>query len=168
LVTWFEGFEVKSRIWNGMSWEEERLIATNKSRPWRLSVASFPEDRWAIAWFDKTEESSDILVKFYDGEAWYGQTKISLDRGAYYPSLTSLGGGNLAAVWERNDPEREEYVLVVRCYNGKDWSTPLEIYKESVAGRYASLAPHEDQLHAVWFSGKAASNEIYHGLLRRK
>ncbi|MFH1314005.1 MAG: sialidase family protein [Candidatus Eisenbacteria bacterium] len=168
LLTWFEGLLIKSKLWDGAAWGEEMLVTTNESRPWRLSVAGLGDGKWALAWFDKTKTGSDVRVKFFDGKEWYGETTINSAQTAYYPSLIALGGGNLAVVWENNIGGGEEYTIELRCYNGTDWSTPIDIYSEGVAGRYPSLANEDDRLHAVWFSGKASSNEIYHGLLRRK
>jgi hypothetical protein len=168
LLTWFEGFDVKSRLWNGETWGEVLLVNAGRSRAWRLSVANLTEDKWVVAWFDKTPDGSDVSVKFFDGREWYGETVISSAKIAYYPSLIALGGENFAVAWENNLGAGKQYTIELRCHNGQAWSTPVEIYRESVAGRYPSMAPHGDELHAVWFSGKASSNEIFHGRLRRK
>lgn len=168
LIAWFEGLEVKSKYWNGTSWGEEQLVATNGSRPWRLSVAAFGEDKWALAWFDNTAEGSDVLVKFFDGDSWYGQSAVDEAKIAYYPSIRALGNDEIGVVWEEKDPEANRYRLILRCWDGKEWSEHLQLYLESMAGRYPSMTCFNNELHAVWFSAKAGNDEIYHGFLRRK
>jgi hypothetical protein len=168
LLAWFEGFQVKSRLWNGTEWEEEKLVSAGTSRAWRLSVVNLSDGKWAVSWFDKTQAGSDVMVKFFDGEDWYDQTVVNTASTAYYPSLVALGGDEVAVAWENNLGGGKQYTIELRCHNGTEWSTPIEIYREKVAGRYPSMAKHDDRLHAVWFSGKSASYEVYHGLLRRK
>ena len=143
------------------------LVSTGTSRAWRLSVANLTDGKWVAAWFDRTQSGSDVLAAFFDGEKWYGETVISSAETAYYPSLIALGGEKFAVAWENNLGGGTEYTIELRCHNGKEWSTPIELYTEGVAGRYPSMASYGDLLHAVWFSGKETSNEIYHGLLRR-
>jgi hypothetical protein len=168
LVVWFEGLEVKAKYWNGEDWSDEQLAAVNRGRPYRLSVADLGNGIWAITWFDNTEEGSDVFAKLFDGDKWYGQVQLDDAEIAYYPNVTRLNAGECAVVWEERDLATSEYMLVLRCYNGSDWSDPLEIYRESMAGRYASMVLNEDELHAVWFSSKMGNDEIFHGLLRRK
>lgn len=168
LIVWFEGPEVKSRFWDGTAWGQEQLVATNRSRSWRLSVAWIGNGKWGSAWFDNSEKGSDVFAKFFDGDKWYGQVRLDDAEIAYYPSITGLRPGEIAAVWEEQAPDKSAYRLVLRCCDGRDWSEPLEIYLESVAGRYASMTYHDDELHTVWFSAKPGNDEIYYGLLRRK
>ena len=96
LIVWFEGPEVKSRYWDGTAWGEEQLVATNRSRPWRLSVAWIGNGKWASAWFDNTEKGSDVFAKFFDGDKWYGQVRLPyLWRGVvvFNPVQPSLSTG---------------------------------------------------------------------------
>lgn len=168
LIVWFEGLEVKSRLWDGRSWSEEQLVAVNKSRPWRISVTALPGGNWAAAWFHRGNSGEEVFVKFFDGTEWRDQTRLSGDRPGYYPNITALDEGGLAVVWEERVTEEDGYTLVVRGFDGERWGEPIEIYRHRIMARYASLADHGDFLHALWFSGKSGSNEIYYARLRKK
>jgi hypothetical protein len=166
LIAWFEGLNMRSRYWDGTSWGDEQLVATNDARPWRLSLANISDDNWALTWFDGSPEGYDILIKFFDGKRWHGDARVNTGRLGYYPNVTGLGDGELAVVWEARDMEKDEYSLRLRCHNGRTWSDPLEIYRSKVMGRYASLATYRSSLHTVWFSAKEGNNEIFHARLR--
>jgi hypothetical protein len=168
LIVWFEGVDLKSRLWDGKTWGEETYVATTEQRAWRLSVTALSDGNWAAAWFDNTGEGSDVSVKFYDGTEWTDETMISEDRHAYYPGLTGLEDGSLVVVWEEKNLRTEIWSIMLRCYRSGTWGPAMEIYRERAAGRYPSLATHEGNLHAVWFSAKQGNDEIFHGLLRRK
>jgi hypothetical protein len=168
LIAWFEGLEVKSRFWDGTAWGEETLVATNEARSWRLSLVNLEGDEWALAWFDNTNKGSNVFVKFFDGNRWHSQVTLNNARMSYYPGMISLPGGELAVAWEGQDIGLGQYSLQLKYFNGKAWSEQAEIYRERYAGRYISLYPYENELHAVWFSATAGNDEIYHGLLRRK
>jgi hypothetical protein len=168
MIVWLGGLEVKSRLWNGVSWEEEELVAETLSRPWRISVTSLPDGEWATSWFHRSGEGEEVFVKFFDGSDWYGLTRVSGKRAAYYPNVAATPDAGLAVVWEERDVESSEYAIALKCHNGGRWSEPLEIYRQGTAGRYASLSAHEDLLHAVWFSAKDGANEIYYGRLRKR
>jgi hypothetical protein len=168
LLAWFEGLEIKSRLWDCEAWGEEILVATNEARSWRLSVAGIGEAGWALAWFDNTAEGSDVYVKFFDGKEWHDQVTVSKAFLAYYPSVTALGEGELAVIWEEKDPPTDNHLIMLSCYRNGDFSEPMALYRNRAAGRYPSLATHKGDLHAVWFSGMHGNDEIFHGLLRRE
>jgi hypothetical protein len=165
---WFEGIDLKSRLWDGEVWGEETHVATNEQRAWRLSVAALSDGKWAVTWFDNTARGSDVFVKFYDGTEWTGQTVISEAALAYYPSVTRLEDEGLVVTWEEQEPTAEMRSIKLRCYLAGTWGEITEIYRDRVAGRYPSLTTYEGDLHAVWFSGKHGNDEIFNGLLRRE
>jgi hypothetical protein len=168
LIVWFEGLEVKSRLWDGRSWGEEQLVATNKSRPWRISVTALSGGNWAAAWFHRGDEGEEVFVKFFDGTKWHDQTKVSGDLPGYYPNIITLEEGGLAVIWEERVTAQDQYTLMVRSYDGNRWGDPVEVHRHRAASRYASLADHEDELYAIWFSGKSGDNEIYCARLRKR
>jgi hypothetical protein len=168
LIVWFDGLSVKSRLWDGQAWGDEQLVAELLSRPWRLSVTAVPGGTWAAAWFDRAETGEEVCVGFFDGDKWYGQTTVSTGRAAYYPNITALDDGGLVIGWEERVPEQDQHTVVIRTFDGKNWGQPMEIYRHHVNGRYVSVASHGDVLHAIWFSSKSGSNEIYYSKLIRK
>jgi hypothetical protein len=167
LILWFEGTAVKSRMWDGKTWGEELLAATLESKPWRLSVAALPGGKWAGSWFHRRSAGEQVMVAFFDGRQWYGQTVVSGDRPGYYPNITSLDGGGLVVAWEERVPQEDQHTISIRSFDGENWGPPMEIYRHRVNGRYASVAAHGDVLHALWFSSKSGSNEIYYSRLRK-
>ena len=168
LIVWFDGMEVKSKLWDGKIWGDEELVATNNSRPWRLSVISLSNGKWAAAWFDNVAGGSTVKVKFYDGKKWYGEEVVNSSVNGYYPSLVRIADGDFMIVWEEKDVETGTYRIMLRRYRLGRWSQRLEVYREKLAGRYPSLAVQGDELHMVYFSPVAGNDEIYHLLLRRK
>ena len=167
LVVWFEQQDIKSRAWDGKIWGEEQLVARNDSKPYRLALTDIGADKWALVWFDRTKEASyDVLVKFYDGSKWYGQTQIDTGNRAYYPSITAFGSKGAIAVWEEQDRISREFLLLLRCYDGTAWTEPTELVRDTALSRYCSLASAGSSVHAIWFSPKPGNNEIYYGLLR--
>jgi hypothetical protein len=168
LVIWFEGMEVKSRFYDGASWGEELLAGTCLSKPWRLSVASLPNGTWVAAWFHRRGTEEEVIAKFFDGSAWYGETKVNREWPAYYPNVAPLNEDGAVVAWEERISEGNLRTVVVRCYDGEQWGDFIEIYKHRLNGRYASVAAHGDLIHALWFSGRSGSNEIYYAILRKK
>jgi hypothetical protein len=168
MIAWFEGLDIKSRLWDGKAWGEEIHVASTEARSWRLSLTSFAESRWALAWFDNTAEGSDVHVKFFNGTLWHSPAVVSKAFLAYYPSLTPLGEGELAVTWEEKDPPSDNHTIMLSCYRNGEFSEPVTIYRDKAAGRYPSLATYGGDLHAVWFSAKYGNDEIFHGLLRRE
>ncbi len=168
LITWFEGPKVKSRFWDGNKWGKEELVATNQSRPWRLSVAWLGDHRWAAAWFDNVAGGSTVKIKFYDEKNWYGEQVVNTSVNGYYPSLLGIGNDDLIICWEEKHLEGGYYTIMLRRYRKGSWSDPLEVYRENLAGRYPSLALRDDQLHMVYFSAIPGNDEIFHLVLRRE
>jgi hypothetical protein len=160
--------EVKSRFWDGMSWGEEQLVGTNQSRPWRLSVASLRNGTWAAVWFHRAEEGEEVFSKFFDGKDWYEQTRICREWPAYYPNVAPLNQDGAVVAWEERILGVDMHTVVVRCYDGARWGDYMEIYRHRHNGRYASVAATDDLIHALWFSGKSGSNEIYYARLRKR
>ena len=167
LVVWYEGTDVKSRFWDGTVWQDELLVAQGNHKSWRLSAASLSDGKWAAAWFDQAPKSTDVWAAFFDGKTWSKQARVNAGRTGFYPSVASYGPGCLIIVWEDQDLPRSEYLLMMRCYDGSGWSAPAEIARGRTMSRYASLAPGDGLVHAVWFGTASGDNEIYHGLLRR-
>jgi hypothetical protein len=168
LIVWFAGLDIESRLWDGKAWGEETLAATNKNREWRLSVTDLAPGNWALAWFDQTPQGTDVLAKFFDGEDWYGQTRVNTGQNGFYATSAKIDGNNLMVAWEDQDRDKGEYLLLMRCYDGRKWSEPADIARGQAMSRYCSLAPARNVVHAIWFSPKFGNDEIFHGLLRRK
>ena len=168
LILWYEGSEVKSRMWDGVAWGEEKLTASLTSKPWRLSVTALPGGIWAGSWFDRAAAGEQVIVGFFDGDRWYGQTVVSGDRVAYYPNIAALDGGGLVVGWEERLPDIDQKTITISTFDGERWGAPMEIYRHRVNGRYVSLASHGDVLHAFWFSTKSGSNEVYYSRLRKR
>lgn len=168
MIVWFEGLEVKSRFWDGKNWGEEELVARNESRPWRLSVAWLGHNKWAAAWFDNISGGSTVKIKFYDGNRWYGEQVVNNSVNGYYPTLLRIGNDDLIIAWEEKHLEGGYYTIMLRRFRKGVWSEPLEVYRESLAGRYASLALEDGLLHMVYFSAIPGNDEVFHLLLRRK
>jgi hypothetical protein len=168
LIIWFDGLEVRSRLWDGVTWGEHQLADTLRSRPWRLSVTALPGSTWAGAWFDRGEEGEEVIVAFFNGRGWYGHETVTTGRGGYYPSIASLDDGGLVVAWEERIPEIDQKAISIRTYDEGGWGQPMEIYRHRVNGRYASVAAHGEVLHSLWFSAKSGHSEIYYSRLRKK
>ncbi len=168
LIIWFDGVEVKSRLWDGASWGKVQLVASNLSKPWRLSIASLRNGTWVATWFDRGEAGEEVFAKFFNGTDWYGQTKLSGGALAYYPNVAALDRDGAVVAWEERILASDERTVVVRCYDGEHWGDPLEVYRHRQNGRYASVAAHGDLIHVMWFSGLTGSNEIYYARLRKR
>jgi hypothetical protein len=168
LLAWFEGLDIKSKLWDGNTWGPETLVVTNKNRGWRLSLADLGPQRWALAWFDQTSTSTDVLAKFYDGTKWHDQVRVNTGQTGFYPATASLGGGRLLVAWEDQDKPKSQYLLLMRCFDGRTWGEPTEIARHRAMSRYCSLAPAGTAVHAIWFSPEPGNDEIFYGLLRRK
>jgi hypothetical protein len=173
LVAWFEGVEVKSRLWDGSVWQDEMLVATNNNQGWRLSVANLAEGQWALTWFDQAAATTDVWASFFDGKAWHDRTRVNTGQTGFYPSCASIGPGRLMVAWEdqrkpTDGGDAMDYLLLMRCYDGRAWGQPTEIAGGRAMSRYASLAAAGDLVHAVWFSVASGDKEIYRGLFRRQ
>ena len=170
LAVWYEGLDIKSRLWDGTAWQPETLVKTNHNRSWRLSLANISEGKWGLAWFDQAPMTSDVQAMFYDGKAWSGETRVNTGQIGFYPAAAGLGGGGLLVAWEDQDKKQDsvDYLLMMRCYDGLKWGEPIEIARGSAMSRYCSLAPAGSVVHAVWFSPAPGNDEIFYGLLRRK
>jgi hypothetical protein len=168
LIAWYEGFDVKSRLWDGSTWQDEIKVATNNNRSWRLSVTSLGKGKWALAWFDQAPQSTDVRAAFFDGKAWSEPVRVNAGRTGFYPAAACFGPGNLIVTWEDQDLEKEQYLLMMRCWDGQTWGAPAEVVRGRVMSRYASLCPWDDRIYAIWFSPVAGNNEIYFGLLGGK
>jgi hypothetical protein len=168
LIAWYEGADVKSRFWDGTAWQDELLVAHDTRQSWRLSVTSLSEGKWVLAWFDQAPKTTDVWAAFFDGKAWSGQTRVNLGQTGFYPATASYGPGRALVVWEDQDKPKGEYLLMMRCFDGRAWGTPTEIARGRAMSRYASLAPSGDLMHVVWFGMASGDNEIYHCLLRRQ
>ncbi len=168
LIVWLEGPQVKSRFWDGKRWGEEQLVATNISRSWRLSVAWLGEDKWVAAWFDNVAGGSSIKVKFYDGSRWYDEQVVSTSTNAYYPSILRIADDDFMIAWEEKHMQPDNYRIILQRYRHGRWSASFEAHRESVAGRYPSLARRDDRIHMVYFSAISGNDEIFHLVLRRR
>ncbi|MFZ1947851.1 MAG: hypothetical protein WAW06_09935 [bacterium] len=173
LVAWYEGAQVKSRLCEGGAWQDELLVATNHSQGWRLSAANLGDNQWALTWFDQAPATTDVLASFFDGKAWHDQVRVNTGQTGFYPSCASTGPGRLMVAWEdqrkpTDGADAMDYLLLMRCYDGRTWGEPAEISGGRAMSRYASLAAEEDLVHAIWFSLASGDKEIYRGLLRRQ
>jgi hypothetical protein len=167
LILWYEGTEVKSRMWDGEAWGEEKLAASLESKPWRLSVAALPAGGWVGTWFHRSDAGEQVMIGFFDGDQWYGQTMVSGNRFAYYPNVAALDDGGFVIGWEERVSDLDQHTIAITAFDGGRWGPPMDIYRDHVNGRYVSLASHGDVLHALWFSGRTGSNEIYYSRLRK-
>ena len=168
LVIWFDAMEVKSRFRNSAGWGEVQLIGTNRSRPWRLSVSSLGDGNWAATWFHRGEEGEEIFIALSDGENWHDQTRINREWPGYYPNVAALGREGAVVGWEERVMAVDQHSVVVRCYDGKEWGDPIEIYRHRRNGRYVSVAAHGDLIHALYFSSRSGAKEIYYARLRKE
>jgi hypothetical protein len=173
LVAWYEGLQVKSRLSDGGIWQEELLVATNHNQGWRLSVANLGENQWALTWFDQAPATTDVWASLFDGKAWHDQTRVNTGQTGFYPSCAYIGPGRLMIAWEdqlkpTNGGDAMNYLLLMRCYDGRTWGDPAEISGGRAMSRYASLAADDGLVHAIWFSNASGDKEIYRGLLRRQ
>lgn len=168
MVIWPEGDRMSSRLYDGSEWAEEKPIADLALIPWRVSVAGFPDGRWAAAWFDDDGHGNEVLAAFYEDGEWQDPTWLSGEERTttYYPDLTVSDSGELIVVYECRSPRDDFYAIRTRCHDGAGWGPVEEFYRENAAGRYVSLAYHDGVVHAVWFSAKEYDDEIYYSTLR--
>jgi hypothetical protein len=168
MLIWPEGDRMSSRLYNGSEWEERKLIAGLEYIPWRVSVAGLPDGRWAAAWFDGRNDTNRVYVGFYEGDEWQDPELLAGDELAtsYYPDLAVGESGDLVAVYESRVPSRNYCTIHTRCYDGRTWSDPVEVYRHRAPGRYASIAFHDGVLHSIWFSLMQDSDEIYYSTMR--
>lgn len=167
LVVWYEGPDVKSRLWDGSAWQEELLVAANSQRAWRLSVSNMSPGRWVAAWFDQGPKTTDVWVAFFDGKTWHDKSRLNTGQIGFYPTAACFGPDKVIVAWEDQDKQGEsvDYLLMMRCFDGKTWGVPAEIARGSNMSRYASLAPAGDTIHAIWFSPFMGNYEIFHATL---
>ena len=168
LLAWYEGLDIKSRLWDGRAWGDETLVATNDNREWRLSLAAAAGGKWALAWYNQAATGTDVLAALYDGKTWYGRTRVNTSQNGFYPAIACFDGDKLVVTWEDKDKADGKYLLLMSCYDGRSWSEPADIMRDTTMSRYSSLAPVKDAVHVVWFGPKTGNDEIFHGLLRRK
>jgi hypothetical protein len=168
MVIWPEGDRMASRLCTGSAWEEIQKISDLDFIPWRMSVVSLPDGKWAAAWFDGQTSSSEVYVSFHDEGSWQERSILAGYRGAtsYYPDLAVTESGNLVAVWENRVFGDNVYTVQIRCHDGKAWDAPTEMYRDKMPGRYVSMVSVDGVLHAVWFNAKLYANEIYYTTLR--
>ena len=86
----------------------------------------------------------------------------------YYPNVAAIGTEGVVVGWEEQIPGIDQKTVVIRCYDGREWGEPLEIYRDRRNGRYVSVAAHRDLIHALWFSSMSGSKEIYYARLRKR
>lgn len=170
LVVWYEGTDVKSRLWDGAAWQEELLLATTAQRPWRLSVSNMSPGKWVAAWFDPGAKGTDVCAAFFDGKTWHEKTRVNTGQIGFYPTTACFAPNKVLVVWEDQDKQGQnvDYLLMMRCFDGKTWGVPGEIARGRSMSRYASLAPAGDKIHAVWFSPLTGNYEIFHATLAGK
>jgi hypothetical protein len=168
MVIWPEGDRMSSRLYNGIEWEDEKPIADLEYIPWRMSVAGLPDGRWAAAWFDGRNDTNRVYVAFCDSGTWQGADLLAGDEGvtSYYPDLAVSESGDLVAVYESRVLSKNYCTINTRCYDGRTWGEPAEVYHQRAPGRYASIAFHKGVLHSVWFSMMLNSDEIYYSTMR--
>jgi hypothetical protein len=170
LVVWYEGAEVKSRLWDGTAWQEELLVASTAQTAWRLSVSNMSPGRWVAAWFDQGTKTTDVLAAFFDGTSWQAKTRLNTGQIGFYPTTACFGPDKVIVAWEDQDKHADsvEYLLMMRCHDGKTWGAPSEIARGPSMSRYASLAPAGQTIHAIWFSPLMGNSEIFHATLVSK
>jgi hypothetical protein len=168
MLIWPEGDRMSSRLYNGSVWEDEKAIADLEYLPWRVSVANLPDGRWAAAWFDGRNDTNRVYVGFYEEGEWQDPKWLAGDKLAtsYYPDLAVSESGDLVAVYESRVPSKNYCTIHTRCYDGRTWDDPVEVYRHRAPGRYASIAFHEGVLHSIWFSLMVDSDEIYYSTMR--
>jgi len=168
LVAWFEGLNVESRLWDGAAWKDEITVGTNYNRSWRLSLTSLDDGKWALAWFDQAPKSADVRAAFFDGKTWSQPARVNTGTTGFYSATACFGPGKLIVTWEDQDKESNEYMLMMRCWDGAAWGTPAEVVRARSMSRYASLFPWQRSVYAIWFGPAGSGNEIYFGVLRGK
>ena len=170
LMVWYEGLDVKSRLWDGGAWQEELPVATNSNRSWRLSVSNISPGQWVAAWFDQGSRAMDVWAMFFDGKTWHDKSRVNTGQIGFYPTTVCFGPDKAMVVWEDQDKRGEnvDYLLMMRCFDGKSWGVPAEISRGPAMSRYASLAATAGAVHAVWFSPLGGNREIFHTVLRKK
>jgi len=168
MIIWPEGTRMSSRLYDGSRWQDEKTIADLEFIPWRVSVTSLPEGRWAAAWFDGRTDFNKIYVGFYDGGKWQDPELLAGDArtSSYYPDLAVTESGQLVAVWEDRLSSEDQRAMHIRCYDGRSWGDPVEFFRNKYAGRYVSIASRDGVVHAVWFGGIQGADEIYYSRLR--
>lgn len=168
MLIWPEGDRMNSRLFNGSGWEDEKAIADLEYIPWRMSVASMQDGRWAAAWFDGRNDTNRVYVAFHDEGRWQDPEWLAGDELAtsYYPYLAVGESGDLVAVYESRVRSENYCTIHTRCYDGRTWGDPVEVYKHRAPGRYASIAFHRGVLHSIWFSLMVDSDEIYYSTMR--
>lgn len=164
LIVWYEGLDVKSRLYDGAAWQEETLVATNLNRSWRLSASNISPGRWVAAWFDQGSNVNDVWAMFFDGKRWYDKVRLNPGQMGFYPTTACYGPNKAIVAWESQDKHRDstDYLLMMRCFDGKTWGAPAEIARGPGMSRYASLAPAGDMIHAIWFSSLMGNYEIFY------
>ncbi len=170
LLTWFEGFDVKSKFYDGQAWRETQTVSRGSQKAWRMSCAYIAPGRWGIAWFDRTEDGDHpVYAAFFDETEWYGKTKLNETDVGYYHNVCAGPDGMFVVAWEGLDTGTGDYSLSLRCHDGEKWGPLQKLMVGRAMTRYPSLALDRDgDFPTVWFSGGRGTYEVFYGVLRRK
>ena len=170
LLTWFEGYDIKSKLWDGEAWQETHTVSQGQYKAWRMSAAYVEPGRWGASWFDRTEEAEYLVyAAFFDEKEWYGKTVLNDERISYYPNVCAGRDGLFQVAWEAKSMDTHHYSLTLRCHDGTEWQPAERHLVGKSMTRYPSLSlDHDGNFQTIWFSNGRGTYEVFYGVLRRK